>query len=250
MTDELMKRRFAELAERSYKNGHFTFTDFLGLAEGAVLNSIKREISYAGITLFGGIDGAERLMARFGNEEELGYGEQFPIVCIKVSPKSYKFSENLTHRDYLGAIMNLGIERDALGDIVIKDAEAYIFVKDTVSEHICDSLTRVRHTEVTARQSDALVEGELYKTETVTVQVSSERLDAVIAKAYHLSRDDAQSLFSRRLVFVSGKECESTSYSPKAGDVISIRGFGRFVYRGFRSSSKKGKLNIDIEKYV
>lgn len=250
MADELLKRRFTELAERSYKNGHFTFTDFLGLAEQSALNSIKREISHAGITLFGGAKGTERLIARFGDEDGLGYSEPFPIVCIKVSPKSYKFSEALTHRDYLGALMNLGIERDTLGDIVISGGDAYIFAKDTVSEHICESLTRVRHTDVTAAVSDTVPEGELYKTETVTVQVSSERLDAVIARVYHLSREDAAALFSRRLVFVSGRECGSTSYSPKAGELISVRSFGRFIYRGFRSSSKKGKLNIDVEKYI
>ena len=88
------------------------------------------------------------------------------------------------------------------------------------------------------------------KTEQITVQVSSERLDAVIARVFSLSREDAQNLFARRLVFASGREIESTSYSPKEDEKISVRGYGRFIYRGIKNLSKKGKLNVTVDRYV
>ena len=250
MADDILRKRFIELAARSYNNGIYTFTDFLGLAEQSELAALTRELSYAGLTLFGGVEGAERVMARFGSEDELGYIEPFPIVCVKLSPKSQKFSEDLTHRDYLGALMNLGIERDTLGDIAVIDKSAYVFMKEGILAHVLESLTRVRHTDITASICESLPGGGLYKTEEITVQVSSERLDAVIARVYHLSRENAAALFSKRLVFVQGKEISSISYTPRTGEIVSIRGFGRFVYRGYQSNSKKGKLNVLVEKYV
>jgi RNA-binding protein YlmH len=91
---------------------------------------------------------------------------------------------------------------------------------------------------------------ELFRTERVNIQLSGERLDAAVAKVFSLSRDDAQALFRRGLVFASGKEIESVSYVPKPDEVISVRGFGRFIYRGPFGTSKKGKLNVAVDKYV
>ena len=65
-----------------------------------------------------------------------------------------------------------------------------------------------------------------------------------------MSRDDASLLFKKRLVFADGREIESVSYNPKVGQVISVRGYGRFIYRGYDSLTKKGKKNIDVEVYV
>ena len=247
---ELLKKRFAELAAKSYNAGIFTFTDFLGLAEQAVFETVKRQLGGVKYTAFGGADGAERIMLRFGDAGDLGYEVPFPITAIAISPKDKRFAEKLTHRDFLGALLNLGIERSCLGDIVIIDNEGYLFCKEGIAEYICSELFRVRRTEVTVRIVDELPEGELYKTEQVTVQVASERLDAVIARVFSLSREDAQNLFAKRLVFASGKEIQSTSYSPKEGEKISVRGHGRFIYCGAVSLSKKGKINVLIEKYV
>ena len=146
--------------------------------------------------------------------------------------------------------MNLGIERSVLGDIIIKDNTAYVFVKEDMVEYIKSELVRVKHTDVSVNLADSLPDGELYKTEEKTVQISSERLDAVIARVYNLSREDAQRLFAKSLVYASGKEITSTSYSPKENEKISVRGYGRFIYRGFTSNTKKGRLNVLVEIYV
>lgn len=247
---ELLKKRFSELAAKSYNADIFTFTDFLGLAEQSVFETVKRQLGGVKYTAFGGADGAERVMLRFGDEGDLGYEVPFPITALKISPKDKKFAEKLTHRDFLGALLNLGIERSCLGDIIIIDNSGYLFCKDSIAEYIRSELFRVRRTEVTVSLVDTLPEGELYKTEELTVQVSGERLDAVIARVFSLSREDAQNLFAKRLVFASGKEISSTSYTPKADEKISVRGHGRFIYRGVSSLSKKGKLNVIIEKYI
>ncbi len=252
MSDEdiLIKRRFAELAKKSYNGGYFVFTNFLGLSEQSLFSEMLPEIRGISYSAFGGAEGAERVMLRFGSPEDLGYEEDFPIVCLKISPKSEKFADRLSHRDFLGSLMNLGIERETLGDIIIINNVGYLFAKEEISEYIESSLTRVKHTDVTVTKTGALPEGELYRTEIKKIQLSSERLDAAIAKVFNLSRDDAQSLFKKRLVFVNGKCTESTSHTPKAGDKISVRGHGRMIYRGYDSLSKKGKLNVTVEVYI
>ena len=245
---ELIKKRFIELSERSYSSGIFTFTDFLGLAEQSILAECERQFA-SGVTRFGGAVGCERIMARFGSEEELGYSVEFPIVCIKAEPKSQKFADKLTHRDFLGALLNLGIERETLGDIAIIDNVGYIFATEGIADFIISELRTVKHTDVTLSLSEPPREA-LSKTERRMIQANGERLDAVVAKVFSLSRDEAQLLFSRGLVFASGREISSTSYVPKRDEIISVRGKGRFVYRGYETLSRKGKLNIAIDVYV
>ena len=81
-----------------------------------------------------GTEGCERQMLRFGSEETLGYEEAFPISCVVIRPSAPKFAEELTHRDFLGALMNLGIERDVLGDIIVRDAVGYVFCEDAMAD--------------------------------------------------------------------------------------------------------------------
>lgn len=246
--DTLLKKRFAELAMRSIGRDCFVFTDFLGLAEQSLLAGC-REAERAGVTLFGGVDGCERRMARFGDPERLGYEEEFPIVCIKAAPAAPKFADALSHRDVLGAVMNLGIEREVLGDIFLREGEAYFFAEEKIAPFLLENLKRAKHTElrptIVTPPTDLLV-----RTEEITVQVGSERLDAVIARVFSLSREEAQSLFPKGLVYLDGRATESPSALPREGNIVSVRTFGRFLYRGVVSFSRKGKLNVLIEKYV
>ncbi len=249
-TNELLKKRFAELARRSYNSGIYTFTDFLGLSELSLFNEAKKEFFNVPYTMFGGADGTERVIVRFGSEDDIGYACDFPITILLAEPVSQKFADKLTHRDFLGALMNLGIERTTLGDIVIFDNSAYIFAKEEIAPFIISELSRVKHTDIRVNTVEKIPTGKLFKTERRTVQVSSERLDAVIAKLYSLSRDDSQSLFKKKLVFVSGSLCESQTYMPKIGDVISVRGYGRFIYASYETVSRKGKFNVSADVYI
>ena len=246
---ELLKKRLLELSRMADSGCYYTFSDFLGLSEQSSFKEIIRTIK-GKYTAFGGVDGCERVIIRFGDEEEIGYETPFPIKCILIRPKDEKFAENLTHRDYLGALMNLGIERTRLGDIVIREKSAYLFAHEDIADYIIRELTRVRRTDVVPTLSDPPTGGELYRTERRRVQANGERLDAVIAKLYSISRDDSLSLFKKKLVFADGRQLENNSYIPKEGEVISVRGYGRFIYLGYESLSRKGKLNIDLDVYV
>lgn len=244
----LIKKRFAELA-RGSERGYFTFTDFLGLAEQSAFAEVAHELRGIRYTAFGGVEGAERVMIRFGDEEEMGYSEPFPIVSLLIRPKAPKFAEKLSHRDYLGSIMSLGIERTEIGDIAVTEEGAVVFVKTDMADYISRSLERIRHTDVLISVTDTLP-ASLYKTERVKIQAAGERIDAVIAKLFHISREESLSLFKKQLVFINGKTCLNNSSIPKRNDKVSVRGFGRFIYLGYETLSKKGKLNIEVDLYV
>ena len=246
---ELLKKRFLELSRKASDGSYFTYTDFLGLSELSALSSVKNQLQ-SEVRLFGGAMGAERVVARFGSVEDIGYDAEFPIKALEILPRDKKFAEKLSHRDYLGALLNLGIERSTLGDIVITPERTYLFALEDMAEYITTSLERVRRTDVIVKEADSLPEGELYKTEMRRITVESERIDAVIAKIYNLSRQDAQALIKRSLVFVDGRECTSNSYKPKPDEKISVRGHGRLIFRGVSGTTKRDRLALMIEVYI
>ena len=117
---EQLKKRFLDLAEKSYRQNVFAFTGFLSLAEQDALWEAMGKNAFCPFSLWGGNEDCERRMARFGSAEELGYEEDFPIAALRISPLSEKFSEDFSHRDFLGALMHLGIDRSTVGDIFLE----------------------------------------------------------------------------------------------------------------------------------
>lgn len=244
------KKRYAELAERAWNNGIYVFTPFLDLAALSAFHAALPSLPKVPYRLFGGAEGCERKMLAFGSEELCGYEAPFPIICLKIYPLSQKFADKLTHRDFLGSLMGLGMEREMLGDIIVKEDCAYLFCHERIAPYICEHLVQVKRTTVTCEKAEAPPEGELFRTEKRVVQLSSERVDALIAHVFKMSRGDAQALFPMGRIFVDGRLCESPGYTPKAGQVISVRGFGRMKYTGVESLSKKGKCNTAVELYI
>lgn len=244
------KKRFRELAGKCYMQNVYCFTGFLGMAQLDCFYHAQPEFSHVPYTLFGGNDGCERQMVRFGSKEQLGYEEPFPIVCLELAPLQEKFAEELTHRDVLGACMNLGIDRSTMGDIVMHGKCAYLYCVETIAPYIMEHLTKIRHTNVSCRLFDGEMDALAPKLMQKEYQTASERLDGIVAKAYNLSREKSLLLFREKKIFVNGRQQENNSGVPKTGDVVSVRGYGRFVYRGVTHTTKKGKCNIVVEFYV
>ena len=248
--DDTQEKRFQELFKRYEAQGVYLFTNFLDLAALSVLQRAVPRLPRVPWTLFGGAEGCERKMLRLGSEEECGYEQPFPIACLRIAPASVRFAEKLTHRDFLGALMNLGFERELLGDIVVREEAAYLFCVERIAPYIAQSLTQVRRTTVRCARLERLPEGELFRLERQVVQLASVRADALVAHLFRLSRSDAQALFAQGRVFVDGRECRDTGYTPKPGEILSVRGFGRARYIGVDSLSKKGKSNTAVEVFV
>lgn len=246
---KLIKNRFLELAKRAESRGVYAYTPFLGLLEQDTLSKMKRELSFIPCEAFGGAEGCERVMVRFGNEETLGYAEPFPIKCLFAEPLNRRFADKLTHRDILGALMGLGIEREVLGDIVIREFGAYIFCAESIAEHIKENFTQAKHTDLKVSFAERLPDGELFKLTPCELTVASERLDCTVAAYAKLSRGDASELITKGLVFVNGAQVENGSKQITENSVVSVRGYGRFIFKGEQRRTRKDRLVVRIEKY-
>ena len=246
--DTYALEHLTDLADRSAEKNIYTFSDFLTPEEQSRLLENRRRLTP--FTLFGGTDGTERNMARFGSETELGYTAAFPIVCLKIAPVNPKFAEDLTHRDYLGALMSLGIERGNIGDIIVRRQEAYLFCTEKIAPFLTENMQKIRRTDIRAQVCEALPEGALYETQTLRFTLTSLRIDCVLSGAAKLSRNQAQTLFREKKVFLNGAVCEKPDVSLSPGDVFSASGYGKFRLKEITGKSKKGKLVTEIEKYV
>lgn len=244
-----LKSHLKDLADRSYRQNIYTFSGFLGLAEQDQLWRMEKELRYSSVQLWGGYEQAERKAARFGSLQELCYEEDYPIVCIHIAPLQAKFADDLSHRDFLGALMNLGIERSTLGDIRVGEKEAYLYCLSSMAEYICEHLEKVRHTSVkcipVAESADVPQE----EPRELVVQLPSLRVDACLAKVYNRSRGEILEAFQGGKVYVDGRLCENNSRQLKGGETVNLRGYGKFLFTGEQRETRKGKLSVKVLLY-
>lgn len=240
------QKRFMELADRSNTKGYAIYSDFLGLAEISEFSAMRFSVPTA---LWGGYEDAERCVVCFGDREYFNDNSDYPIKCICIKPVNQKFADNLTHRDFLGSLMGLGIRREVLGDIIISENCGYLFCLDTITEYIVENLQQVRHTTVECTVTDRIPENALPQPENSEIIVSSERLDVIVATIYKMSRSQVLPLFHTEKVFVNGAVKTSPSTTVNVGDKISVRGFGRFIYNGVLRHTKKDRLVINVDVF-
>ena len=242
-------RHLLDLCIRSERAGIWSYSGFLSLAEQDDFIRSPESSCYE-YSFYGGYEAAERKLLVAGNADVIGYLPDPPICVIAVKPASQKFAEDLSHRDYLGAILNLGIERSLVGDILVKEKQAWFFCLDSVADYLVSALTRVRNTTVSA----AFVSGEVPELqprfESLRLNVASERLDAVLSAFTGLSRARTEPLFSGEKVFVNGRVVTDKSMKLKEDDIVSVRGFGKVVYDGIEYETRKSRLWVSLRKYV
>ena len=248
--EELIRRHFVDLANRAYNRDIVVYSDFLNLNELHSLQYLNMDDLGVTLRLSGGYEEAERQIAAFLPDAFVLCEEpDFPIRCIAIRPLNARFSEDLTHRDYLGALMHLGIERSCLGDILLQDQTAYVFCLAKMADLICRELTRIRHTSVMATVEE-LTEVPRPRYKEISGTVSSVRLDSVLAVAFGLSRSKAIPYIEGGQVYVNARLVTSNGYTLHPNDLISVRGLGKFRYLDTTSQSKKGKYWINIQRFV
>ena len=228
----------------NFQHGRYGFSDFLGLSEVSDFHEFQRENPFLPCTLYGGTEDSERVMLRIGSEETLGYDQPFPISIIKISPKNPRFSDELTHRDFLGSVLGLGLERSVIGDILIEDNIAYLFCTETVAPFIISNLERIKHTTVNVEEISEVPHLKSEEPKEIHVTVSSNRIDAIVAAVCHLSRNKAQELFAAKRIYIDGRSCEDVKVPLKLGETVSVRGFGRIVLEKTEGRTKKNRLKL------
>ena len=244
-----MNRHLLDLCRKSDRTGAWMYSGFLSPAEQEDFIRCPDAARFDW-RFDGGYETAERKILAAGNEDAPGCPPDPPIRVISVRPASRKFAENLTHRDYLGAVLNLGIDRSLTGDILIREKEAWIFCVDSAADFLTSSLTRIRNTTVSASLSSAEAPELQPRFEPLRLNVASERLDAVLAAFTGLSRAGTAPLFSSGKVFVNSRTVTDKSARLRDGDILSVRGFGKAVYDGIEYETRKSRLWVSLRKYV
>jgi RNA-binding protein YlmH len=253
MTKEelLLKKRLVELSNTAYNRNIPIFSDFLNLNELNILYSVTKELYTSEFKVYGGYETAERQMVAFIPDAFCcDIRELYPITVVKIRPLNKKYSDNLTHRDFLGAIINLGIDRSKVGDILVKENEGFIFCNEKLADYIIEQLTRIKHTSVMAiatKLGDYSYEPEF---KIIKGSIATARIDSVLTVCCATSRSEAVEYIMSKKVFINGRLIEANSEILKNNDIISVRGVGKFIFTGVISETKKGRIYIEIKQYI
>jgi len=251
--DQLLRKRFLELSRLAHHREIAVFTDFLSLHELNLLHTTPHAQMHSRYITYGGYAQSERQMAAFVSDALFLCDESvnWPFTALYVQPLHEKYGQELSHRDYLGAILNLGIERAKIGDILVMDKSAYFFAHTSLTSFLMDELTRISHTTVKVTM---LEKGQdfsyINKYEEIKGTVASIRLDSLLSLAFSLSRTRFTDVIEAGRVFVNGRMITTNAYKIKDDDIISVRGMGKFQYMGIQSTTKKNRLTVIIHKYM
>ena len=222
---------------------------FLGFFDESQSAAARQICARSGIeTLFyGGYDGAERTMLGIFPDGNNSACEAFPISALGFS---YRASATLTHRDFLGTILSCGVERDVVGDILCGNGVTVVFVERGMAGFLSSQITKVGGEGIKVIENyDGALPGER-RTEPVRCSVASMRLDCIVAAAAGLSRESAASVIKCGRVSLNHREYQSVSHTVENGDILSIRGVGRFRVTGTGALTRKGRLAVVVEKYI
>lgn len=246
----ILRNRLEELAEKAYQQNIYTYTYFLNEYEQDIFHRSKSLFHYGGFNLYGGHPLSTRSIAVFGDANAFGYDPIVPIDCIAIKPVNRKFADMLTHRDFLGALIHLGISRELIGDIIVENSMAYLFCMNHITPLITNELIRVKHTDVFCEVVEDTTINISPHFKNITGFVSSCRLDTLIGLAFKLSRSQSIPYIQGNKVFVNGRLTLSNSIIVKEQDIISVRGLGKFMFAKSEGISKKGRQHILIKLFI
>ena len=220
-----------------------SFLGFLNEGEFSVCKTyLERErIKYS---YYGGYSEADRvyiaILPDWADETD------YPFSCLKFT---YKKEYSLTHRDFLGALMSLGIEREKIGDILVNKGVAFVFVSDSIVKYCIDNITKVGSIGVKIEVTDEKVIFDI-KFEELNKTIASNRADCVIGAVCNFSREKAKEFILSGNLIVNHTICESITKEINNGDVLSVRKFGKFIVCSIDEKTKKGRLKLSLKKYI
>ncbi|MBR3818775.1 MAG: hypothetical protein IKJ41_06450 [Clostridia bacterium] len=257
--DKLLLAKIRDRARQCSDNSMITNSVFLDMRERSVVASSRFD---ARMIFYGGFEDAERTTAVFlpeyveaGDLQELfeyfdECSEADPVAIVEIEKD--KFSPALSHRDYLGALMGLGIKRELTGDIIVSENGCKMAVLEKIAPFIVENLGKAGRGTLKAK---IIPSGEARKsTKAVGIPdsftVSSMRLDSVVKNAFHVSRGDACAAIEAGLVFVNDLECTKPDKKISENDKVVFRRKGRIIVKDCSSVSKKGRVIVEITRFV
>ncbi len=241
-------RRMIDLAEQVEKGRPYRITDFTSPAGIVMADAVKANAGGMRIEYSGGYEGAERIRIAFVDDQFAGTVD-FSIVALKVSwDPRFRL---LTHRDVLGSLMGLGIEREQIGDIMMLAGGAQLLVTANMASFIKENFKKIAMVgvEVEDLDLDSIMPKE-EKIKEIRTTVASMRLDAVASSGFSTSRTKLVEAVNAGLLQVNWKPAKSPSQEVKEGDIISMRGRGRMVVESITGTSRKGRIGLYLKRFM
>lgn len=259
--DELLLSHCADLLRLCVDNCMLTYSRFLDIRQQSLVYGKFHREAGCRLFFFGGYDEAERSVAVFvpeifgidtadalsayfsENEQDL------PIEALSITKD--RFSQPLSHRDYLGSLMGLGIKREMIGDIIVSENGCLLVAEKKIAGYIAENMTSAGRATLTVQRVPleklSAVEAVFEK---MFVTVASMRLDAVVGSVFNLSRAQALEVIGKGAVFVSGIQCEKPDKRIEIGDKLVLRGKGKVIIESMQGLNKKGKIRLNALKYI
>ncbi len=241
----MFEKRLCELAKRAQRRGEACFTHFLDLNQQQTAMSVAKSEGVSFVTE-GGYEDAERRIGAFYDVEPPEIW-QWDIQPVEMSWRAQFGSPQ--HRDFLGALMALGFERERMGDIVLLEGRAFVFAQRDMADYIARSLESVGRVSVKVRLTDGVPDIPPPQGKTFRDTVPSLRLDAVAAAAFSLSRANASQAIARGLVYINQAQQFKSDALVNEGDLISLRGEGRAKLAAVDGETRKGRIAVRIFRY-
>ncbi|MBE6772042.1 MAG: hypothetical protein E7547_07865 [Ruminococcaceae bacterium] len=259
--DKLLLAKIEDKARQCSENSMITNSGFLDMHERSVAAEMRLQYADVKMIFYGIFDGAERTVAVFlpeyvsaENADELSAyfdenPEDNPLAVINIEKD--KFSPALGHRDYLGALMGLGIKRELTGDITVSENGCKMAVLSKIAPFIIENMDKAGRGTLKAEIIPVSQARECTKSAGVpdSFTVSSMRLDSVVKNAFRVSRGDASDAIESGTVFVNDVECTKPDKKVAAGDKIVFRRKGRIIVEDCSAVSKKGRIIVEIIRF-
>lgn len=259
--DKILAAKLEDKARLCSENSMITNSPFLDMHERSVAMALRSPFSDVKTVFYGGFENAERTVAvmlpyfiEADSAESLHeYFTENPDDCpIKIIEiKKDKFSPALTHRDYLGALMALGIKREVTGDIIVNENGCKIAVLSSIAAFITENMSKAGRGTLHAEAIPLSLIGNSEKVSGTdeSFTVSSMRVDSVVKNAFNISRGTAAQAIESGLVYINDSECLKCDKKISAGDKIVLRRKGRIIIDDCSSVSKKGRIIVKIKKF-
>lgn len=247
----LLLNRIEDLHQQALRRHMITATEFLDMAEGSTVMAYLTQGHYS-FKMWGGYEEAERKIAllypdHIGDTPDLSEH----LTFLKVILRDHRFVNTPGHRDYLGALMNLGIERRLLGDFIMQEQGCVIICVPHIADYLESQFTQVGPCQVSVDRIDTLSEVISERQfRRIKNTVSSTRLDSLVKVCINISRGNSTGLIKSGKVFVNGLEITKVSYDVSEGSIISIRGYGKFRLTALGHLTKKNRRIIEIDQYI
>lgn len=237
-----LKAHLKDLEENS-RRWHKTLSSaFLSEEEQAAMHPFFPPSEY--IHYDGGYPGAMRKKIIFFSDEEDGFSD---IVCLHA--KTDQRFRHITHRDVLGAVMHLQVDRSAIGDLWVTDDSIYLYTSSAMSEFFTANLTRINQLSVHFEEIPDHP-SQHFQTKEFHGVIASGRIDAITSFLTKTSRTHAKEMIRNGMVQINHTLVEDGDKLCDNNDTISIRGYGRFVYLGESHTTKSGRIAADFLQYI